>query len=143
LGDDDLTKEKCLLSNNKGLGDAWLIYKGLDYTITNNIVCKNIFKMSGRYRLNSNFNRTYISDDLPTFKCAIDNVYITFCFSIPFTLKYLFLSNIVKTTQFFENRSDISIEVYLPSLFERKHIVETFGAEGIIAIDTTNTLYKV
>jgi hypothetical protein len=42
-----------------------------------------------------------------------------------------------------KNRTDISLEIILPSLFENKYIVETIGCEGIIAIDESYNVYKV
>ena len=119
LGEDDETRNNCIKSNCKGLGDAWLIYKGIEYIKNKKIACRNIFKLSGRYRLNNNFNRMNISNDLITFR----PVSSTICFSVPSSLIDLCLNKLLEATDLFKIRSDIGIETYLPELFQNKHIV--------------------
>ena len=143
LGEDFETKNNCLLSNCKGLGDSWLLYKGLEFIKNNNIHGRNIYKISGRYILNNNYNIDNISNILPTFKKVNDNCHVTFFFSVPFTLIYNFESIILNIINIMKNSSYISIESILPTAFKEKHIIETIGCEGIIAIDESKTLYKV
>jgi ABC-type enterochelin transport system ATPase subunit len=52
-GEDDETEKNCILSNCKGLGDSWIIGKGLEFIRQNNIKAQNIYKLSGRYCLNT------------------------------------------------------------------------------------------
>jgi hypothetical protein len=143
LGDDNDTIHNCILSNCKGLGDAWLTYKSFEYIKNNGIVVANVFKLSGRYRLNTNFNRDNISNELPTFKQVSDNNFITFFFSVPSSLIDSCIDNLLKSVNLFKNRNDICIETYFPSLFPNKHIIEIIGAEGEIAIDETYSTYRV
>jgi glycosyltransferase involved in cell wall biosynthesis len=136
--------QNCILSNCKGLGDATLILKGLQYLKDHNIKANNIYKLSGRYCLNNNYNKDNISTIMPTFKlAALPDSFCTFCFSVPFSLLNEYYDNVVKTIELFKTRSDICIETFLPSLFSKKHIIDTIGAEGFIAIDESYQLYKV
>jgi hypothetical protein len=143
LGDDNETEKNCILSNCKGLGDSWIIRKGIDFIKQNNIKAQNIYKLSARYCLNENYIITNISTKLPTFKHVINNIYCTFFFSVPYNLLDKYEQIINHTIDIMKNRTDISLEIILPSLFENKYIVETIGCEGIIAIDESYNVYKV
>lgn len=143
LGGDLETKNNCILSNCKGLGDSWLIYKGLEYIKNNKIKGRNIYKLSGRYELNNEYISNNISNILPTFRKISDDSYITFFFSVPFSLIELFEINILKTISIMKKSSYICIETLLPSYFKEKHIVEKIGCEGIIAVDTSLNIYRV
>ena len=142
LGNNLDTKTICLLSNNKGLGDSWLILKGLEYIKNNNIIGRNIYKLSGRYIINENYNSNNISDTLPTFKRVNDNCYITFFFSVPYSLLNTYENNVKEVI----NRIKYSyecLEDILPNSFKNKHSLEIIGAEGLIAVDTSYKVYKV
>jgi hypothetical protein len=143
VGEDLETKNNCILSNCKGLGDSWMIGKGLEYIKNNNLIANNIYKMSGRYRLNNNFNVNKISNELPTFTHVIDNVYCTFCYSVPFRLLDQYTLIVKEVIQVMKVRTDISLEIILPSMFREKYIVDIIGAEGIIAVDESLKLYQV
>lgn len=123
------------------MGDSWLIFKGLEYIKNNNIKGRNIYKISGRYRLNNNYNSDNISNVLPTFKKATDVNYVTFFFSVPFTLIDNFERIIMNIINIMKYNSYICIESALPALFEEKYNVETLGCEGILAVDTSRMLY--
>jgi hypothetical protein len=143
LGDDPETKQNCILSNCKGLGDSWLIGKGLEFIKNNNLMARNIYKVSGRYRLNENFKSDNISNDLPTFVNVHPKTYCTFCFSVPYRLLDDYYNIIKKVIDIMKVRTNISIEVLLPSYFDNKHVIKVMGAEGLIAIDTSYKIYKV
>jgi len=143
LGEDSETEKNCIESSCKGLGDSWILGKGLEFIKQNNIKAQNIYKLSGRYRVNKNYNIHNISSKLPTFKNAVDDVYCTFFFSVPYMLLDEYNHIIKLVIDEMKVRNDISLEVILPSLFKNKHIVETIGAEGIIAIDESYRIYQV
>ena len=62
---------------------------------------------------------------------------------MPYNLLDKYEQIINHTIDIMKNRTDISLEIILPSLFENKYIVETIGCEGIIAIDESYNVYKV
>lgn len=143
LGDDTETEKNCILSNCKGLGDSWMIGKGLEFIKQYNITAQNIYKLSGRYSINENYNTDSISNKLPTFKHVIDDVYCTFFFSVPYKLLDEYERIIKHIIDVMKIRTDIGLEIILPSLFLNKNSLETIGAEGIIAVDETYSLYQV
>ena len=143
MGDDEETYKNCILSNCKGLGDSWMTRKGIEFIENNGIKAKNIYKLSGRYCLNENYNCNNISNELPTFKHVIDNVYCTFFFSVPYRYLSIYKNILDSIIDVMKVRTDIGLEIILPEQFKNKHIVETIGAEGIIAIDESYRIYQV
>ena len=143
LGEDQETKLHCIESNCKGMGDAWLISKGLQYIKENHIYGRNIYKLSGRYRVNENYTMNTISSKIPTFKKVNENSYITFFFSVPYTLLATFEKNITNVMNILRKNPFISIEDALPKSFTELHIVDQIGGEGIIAISPEKALYRV
>ena len=143
MGDDEETYKNCILSNCKGLGDSWMTRKGIEFIENNGIRAKNIYKLSGRYCLNENYNCNNISNELPTFKHVIDNVYCTFFFSVPYSYLSIYKNILDTVIDVMKVRTDISLEIILPEQFKNKNIVRTIGAEGLIAVDETFNLYRV
>ena len=143
MGDDEETYKNCILSNCKGLGDSWMTRKGIEFIENNGIRAKNIYKLSGRYCLNENYNCNNISNELPTFKHVIDNVYCTFFFSVPYSYLSIYKNILDTVIDVMKVRTDISLEIILPEQFKNKNIVRTIGAEGLIAVDETYSLYQV
>jgi hypothetical protein len=143
MGDDEETYKNCILSNCKGLGDSWMTRKGIEFIENNDIRAKNIYKLSGRYCLNENYNCNNISNELPTFKHVVDNVYCTFFFSVPYRYLSIYKNILDSIIDVMKVRTDIGLEVILPEQFKNKNIVTTIGAEGLIAVDETYSLYQV
>lgn len=129
------THNYCIQSNCKGLGDAYILYKGLEYIKslpeyqTNQL--QNIFKLSGRYCLNSTFDRTTISNMDPTFRLGL-----TILFSVPASLLYNFIEIVEKVIDTMKQTNMICIERYLPSFLTRICEIDHLGVEGYIAIET-------
>lgn len=135
------TEFNCIQSNCKGLGDAYILQKGVEYIQTMEVYksnqIQNIFKLSGRYCLNSSFNRNSISNSLPTFRQNL-----TILFSIPSSYLSIFQQNILQTVDFMKSNNMTCIESYLPSLLSEIHYVEEIGVEGYIAIDPPYQIIK-
>jgi hypothetical protein len=133
------TIENCIESNCKGLGDAYIVQKGLEYIQQLNEYqqnqIQNIFKLSGRYCLNSKFHRDHISNSLPTFRKSV-----TILFSIPSSQFDMFLRQIQQTVEFMKTNNMTCIESYLPSLMSEVHYIDEVGVEGYIAIDPPHTI---
>ncbi len=139
----DETKTNCLISNAKALGDSYLLFKAIEYIKENISNCKNIFKISGRYKLNENFNRKNISDTLPTFAGSINvHNYITWLFSVPYSLINEFSIHLQYTINTAKKNSWVHLESFLPMLFPNRHIIPIIGGEGIIAVDSSFNIYK-
>jgi hypothetical protein len=130
------TREFCLESNNKGLGDAWLLLCGLRVIQQLRINMRYVFKVSGRYRLNNKFCMDKFVLDRPTFRRINKVCCYTFCFCVPGSMLNEFIRIMENTVSEFQTRI-ISIENYLPWKFKQIHEVDCIGAEGEIAIDKT------
>jgi hypothetical protein len=144
LGEDEEAQRNCIVSRAKGLGDAWLLYKGILYCEYHSIQVKNIFKLCGRYKLNDNFNRENISNDIPTFNTPVNgDTHSTIFFSVPYSMKYTLIESLLKAIHFFENDNSMCIEVFLPRFFPTKHVIDVLGIEGWIAVDESRNLLRI
>lgn len=135
LGDDIETYNNCISSNCKGLGDSWLILKGLLYIKKSGQMYRNIYKISGRYQMNENYDPDNISMEKPTFNIDLK----TFFFSVPYKLIDVFENNLIIIIQILRQYGYICLEELLPKSFHEKLLVETIGCQGFIAIDKTIT----
>jgi len=136
------TRTFCLESNNKGLGDAWLILQGLQYIKEHSISSSLIFKMSGRYRLNNQFSLERIMYDRPTFRRVSGAGCITFCFAVPGSMIDTYINIMLHTVEYFKTHFT-SIEDYLPNQFSIIHEINCIGAEGEIAVSNPPHTYYV
>jgi hypothetical protein len=132
----------CLESNNKGLGDAWLLLCGLQFVRETCANVRFVFKLSGRYRLNGQFRLDRFVLDRPTFRRVKGAGCITFCFCVPGSLLPTFITIMENTVRDFQTRL-VSIEDYLPAQFSQIHEIDCIGAEGQIAVDKSLRLYSV
>jgi hypothetical protein len=137
------TVAHCIQSSKKGLGDAWLLLCGLEYIRNKTISASVIFKMSGRYRLNEQFQMSRISSDLPTFRRVQGSGCITFCFAVPGHMIERYAQVVQGTVNMYCGSDNPSLEDYLPQQFGAVYEVDCIGAEGIIAVDHSRQVYRV
>lgn len=137
------TRQYCLSSGKKGLGDAWLFLQGLEFIQKSSLAPRAIFKISGRYRLNEAFQRSAISDELPTFRQYSADGYVTFCFSIPGSMLETSIEIMKNTVAMYCTHENPCLETFLPAQFPEKKALAILGAEGTIAIDFSLSVYKV
>lgn len=138
------TRQNCLESGKKGLGDAWLLLTGLEF-IRGSIPeqPRLIFKVSGRYRLNDQFRIENISNSAPTFTRFSHAGCITFCFAVPGHMLESFIDIMKGTVAMYCGSQNPSLETYLPEQFSSIHEIPCMGAEGQIAVDTLFATYRV
>jgi hypothetical protein len=139
---DGRTRAFCLASQNKGLGDAWLLLMGLRYIKEESLTALLLFKMSGRYRLNNQFRLDRIVHDKPTFRRVTGAGCITFCFAVPGIMIDTFIRIMEHTVNEFQHRI-VSIEDFLPPQFSSIHEITCIGAEGQIAVNRSCEVYSV
>lgn len=138
------TRQYCLESGKKGLGDAWLLSVGLDFLQTSVQERPHlIFKMSGRYRLNEQFNLANISDTVPTFRRIVGAGCVTFCFAVPGHMLDMYIQIMKGVVAMYCGNKNPSLEDYLPHQFAQIQEISCMGAEGQIAIDTSLSVYRV
>lgn len=137
------TVKNCITSGKKGLGDSWLLLCGLEYLRESGWQSAAIFKVSGRYRLNSAFARERISEEIPTFRRVSDAGCCTFCFAVPGHMLSAYIQIMRETVAMYCGSGNPSLEDYLPWQFTQIKEVACMGAEGQIAVDTSFTVYKL
>jgi hypothetical protein len=141
ISDKRETIANCIESNCKGLGDAYIVQKGLEFIQQLDEYkqgqIQNIIKLSGRYRLNNTYKRELFSNILPTFRKSV-----TILFSIPSSQFDVFQKQIHQTVEFMKTNNMTCIESYLPSLMSEVHYIDEVGVEGYIAIDPPHTILR-
>lgn len=138
------TRQYCLESGKKGLGDVWLLSVGLDFVRTSvPEQPRLVFKMSGRYRLNEQFNIANISDSVPTFRRFSETGCITFCFAVPGHMLDTYVQIVKGAVAMYCGSQNPSLEYYLPHQFAQIQDISCIGAEGQIAVDTSLSMYRV
>ena len=90
---DDIDVKNDIESIHKGLGEKSLMLKSINYINSNNLIFDNVFKISGRYYLNNNFNYEDFNNTNNQFAIWDNNFksYATLFYKIKF--KYLELLN--------------------------------------------------
>ena len=139
---DDVWVLEAIDSQKKGLGEVRKLIRGIDQLQLRGELndVNRIFKLSGRYWLNEQFNLDKYSTEEMTFK-NYDHMVTTVIYSIPLCKldNYIILLNMCNTER---DRSDIGIEVLFKRILQGNYVfIETLGVEGFVAI-TQNEFYR-
>jgi hypothetical protein len=126
-------KESCIRTNKKGYGEVVQIKFALEYMRNNNIDFKRIIKISGRYWLNTKFDISKFSFDEYTFNKGGTN-HSTILYSVPKHAIDHYYQNILKCIDVYKC-GPISLEDVLPPMCNPKHVIETLGVSGMIAVN--------
>lgn len=139
--DEDVSKG-CLQSNKKGLGELLKTQKVVEYIVNEKIPFRRLFKLSGRYYLNSSFSETRFSLHTYSFRYPFPNSSCnpTVLYSVPYTKIQDFLVNLYQSQQEFETKNNMMYEIVMPSKMNPKECVQNCGVSGYVAID--GTLYE-
>ena len=126
-------------SNSKSLGEATLTVKAIEYLLDNNIRFNNLFKISGRYWLNDNFDYSKFDNNNIVVR------YINPRNPIVSTVLYKIPSDIIKELFYFLINSEdelincIGYEMIFTSFIKTyndcKIIKDKIGVNGYISID--------
>jgi hypothetical protein len=124
-------------SKYKGLGECYLLKKGFDYVIENNIPVDLFFKIGGRISLNNQFNIENHTLNKMNFKkiTGVDEPgYNTVLYSIPRVFLKQF--NQLQDTVIARIPSLIGIEYIYPSVYHAPiNYLTVLGVEGTMGID--------
>jgi len=129
-------------STKKGLGELRKLIKGVEELQRRGVLkdVKRVFKLSGRYWLNNEFNLDKYSLEQMSFK-NYEHMVSTVIYSVPICKlhDYTILLNKCNIERDFY---DIGIEVLFKRILHGEYVyIETLGVEGFVAI-THNEFYK-
>jgi hypothetical protein len=132
---DDKVRHACLESNKKGFGEIKKLQKACQYIKENNLQFNRLFKISGRYFLNSAFNKqNYASDDAFTFKMFSPTSGSTVLYSVPNTLFDTYTKKIDECSNYYDSNPPTGIETLLPLICTPKREIDTLGVSGYVAV---------
>lgn len=134
----DEARENCLQSDKKGLGEAYQTKCAIKFIQENSIRFRRLFKISGRYSLNDEFDEKRYSDSAYTFKLRVEQVtpsHSTVLYSVPFQYLEQYLMSASMSLQFYLSGQNRGWEEVLPPLLEPKIELDRMGAQGLVAVN--------
>jgi hypothetical protein len=138
---DDAIRDACLNSKKKGYGELLKCLEAVRYIRENHIKFKRIFKISGRYWLNNQFDKNNFSTEKFTFNAPLSGGTCnpTVMYSIPYNLLFVY-NMILEDCDDFLKKDDCGYEYLLPPKCIPKTEIHRVGVSGRVAVD--NTLYE-
>lgn len=134
--------DACLQSNKKGYGEVQKVKIVCDYIIDNNIVFNRLFKISGRYYLNSSFDKSNYNTTSFTFKFFGSRNGSTVLYSLPYSLFSEYRNKINEIIYFYKTNPPTGLETLLPNICNPVSKISTLGVSGYVAILNDNGSYE-
>jgi len=126
----------CLETNKKGYGEAVQSLRAVEYISKNNILFDRLFKLSGRYFLNENFDVKNYSMECFTFKApSSENSHSTVIYSVPRSLVGEYEKSLRQVIEYYDTQAPEGYENLLPRLLNPKIVLDIMGAAGLVAIN--------
>jgi hypothetical protein len=142
LADDPEVQASCIQTEKKGYGEIIKTLRALNFLQSNNIVFDRLFKISGRYALNHDFNIDQFSHTEYTF-CrhhgGVDAGF-TVLYSVPFSLIEDFKDVIRRTINDY-SRGPGALEEIMPPKCTPKKVITSLGVYGFIG--TCGSYFKL
>ena len=129
-------RDACLNSEKKGFGEAFQTKYGIEFLFKKRIEFDRLFKISGRYALNSGFSLGNFSMDEFTFKKSANPSSIsTVLFSVPYCHLFTFYNTICNTVDFYKTHGPTGYETIVPQQCHPRKQIDVVGAEGYVAVN--------
>lgn len=132
---DDIKLRERVFSKSRSLGEGTIVTQGLKFIIENNIEFTNLFKISGRYYLNNNFDFNKFNNDKINYQNNNTRFYKITQKEINSFLQYW----ISCEENFYRYEANEELFNKFLKKYDNKIIIDIFGVEGNIAIDN----YKI
>ena len=136
--DNEEARQNCLQTEKKGLGEAYQTQCAIDYIQQNSIAFRRLFKLSGRYSLNDEFDEKHYSHSAFTFKQRVQQAipsHSTVLYSVPFQFMSHYTMCVHISVQFYLSGQNRGWEEVLPPLLEPKVELDRMGAQGLVAVN--------
>jgi hypothetical protein len=124
----------CLESIKKGYGEMKQVEQACNFIVQNEITFKRLFKISGRYYLNSSFNKNQYSLTQFSFKMILHNVGSTVLYSVPYVLFDAYRQHAHNCNLFYEVNYPTGLETLLPVMCLPRCDINNLGVSGRVAV---------
>lgn len=131
-------RKNCLQTEKKGLGEAYQTKSAIEYIHQHSISFRRLFKLSGRYSLNDEFDEKHYSHSAFTFKQRVQQAapsHSTVLYSFPYHLLQHYTMCVDMSVQFYLSGQNRGWEEVLPPLLEPKIELDRMGAQGLVAVN--------
>jgi len=128
----------CLQTDKKGLGESYQTMCAVKYILENKIEFNRLFKLSGRYSLNEEFDEKKYSNSAFTFKDRVIQGAVshsTVIYSVPFSLVDHHFKSLCMAVNFYLSGKNAGYEEVVPPLLEPKIELTRMGAQGLVAVN--------
>ena len=127
-------RSACINNGLKGYGEAMKTLAAVQYICNNQISFQRLFKISGRYYLNSSFSKDSYSLDKYSFKLYNHENGSTVLYSVPYYLLDNFENILKSIITIYQKNGATGYETLLPIMCNPTKIVVTLGVSGYVAI---------
>lgn len=137
--EEESVRQVCLYSDKKGFGEVKQLQKVCEYISLHNILFDRLFKISGRYFLDSNFSKDNFAQDKFSFKMySNSNSGLTLLYSVPYDLFTQYTQNLNYCIQYYETHPPKGLEEILPIISIPRQHVPRLGVSGFVAVPGDN-----
>jgi hypothetical protein len=138
--DQEDIRQACLFSHKKGYGEVKQTQYACKYIESNSILFNRLFKISGRYFLNSRFDKLNYSIDKFSFKMYSTDSGCTVLYSVPYIYFKDYKKHLDFCNEFYQTHPPTGLENLLPCISLPRHdIVQYLGVSGYVAIPDEDT----
>jgi len=132
---DDLSvRHACLQSEKKGYGEVKKLEKACTYIKEQGLLFHRLFKISGRYFLNENFQQDNYSSTLFTFKMYGPESGSTVLYSVPFEQCNDYYNQLRNCIHIYETNPPTGLEILIPVLCAPRREIIQLGVSGHVAV---------
>ena len=129
----------CIQNGLKGYGEAMKTIEAVKYIKQNCIPFQRLFKISGRYYLNSSFSMEKYAMNDYSFKMYDDHSGSTVLYSVSHSLLDQFEITLHTIITLYQTEGARGYETLLPVMCHPKKLIETLGVCGYVAIPNSIT----
>jgi hypothetical protein len=127
-------RNACLNNNMKGLGEVIKLQYICTFIKDNNIKFNRLFKISGRYYLNTSFSKDFFSNHVFTFNIYSPDSGSTVLYSVPYSKIDIYLEKLIECSNHYMEYGPEGLEKLLPFKCIPRNEIITLGVSGQVAV---------
>ena len=132
-------RKACIDNGLKGYGEAMKTREAVTYIKQHRIPFQRLFKISGRYYLNSSFSEDKYAMNDYSFKMYNNDSGSTVLYSVSYSLLDNFMNVLQEVITNYQTKGVHGYETLLPVMCQPKKLIETLGVCGYVAIPDSVT----